>query len=189
MNLELSQREKRSLCTALQRIVFDHPEFTGIQTLLNNLKTAIKETEDWKIGNKYLEEAVTHGFDDGYASASDYYFAVVYDTLHDQNGHKLSRKFIELILCFKFNWYFNGQSFRIHDDGSFPRNFSDFFGENKKWIERVRDQNWGDTEEDAFDLRQVLLNAGMEEKPELVDLWKEACAAAREKRKCINHED
>lgn len=175
--ISLSQRERRAVLTALRSVLFDHPEYEGIKEVAKSLKFLNESTEDWKIGQKYYEEAVENGIEDGYAKASDYYFAVVHDNVKDYNGKKLDQTFVELILCFKHNWYFNGQSYRIHEDGTLCRNFQNFFPNYDK---EYRD-SFGTTLEDAAKLREQMLKAGMEEKPELIKLWYEACNAKRER--------
>ncbi len=188
MNInEFSLRELRTMIPLLRGQLSNNPELVGLQKMIDEMDRFLKADSRYQKGVEIMREAKKNsGIDIGYARASDYYFAVVHADIVEESGgrkgktityRKTGRKYVHLILCFKWNWWMNGESYRHHLDGSPGRNFSDFMPKEPR--DDFHGDEWGD---DPKVLREALLKSGLEEKPELVKLYNEYIVAIRQHR-------
>ena len=110
----------------------------------------------------------------GHCRAADYYFTIDHQTI-EYKGE--THKHVELVLCWKWNWWMNGQTFLPHRDGQTGRDFSDYItpAMRDRWDE---DQVYTD---DPEELRAQLIKAGLEELPAMLPIYREYIVAAHAK--------
>lgn len=147
--------ELRILKDSLSALVYKHPELSNFATLHANVKALVKADPRYQKGKQLLKIAEDNGISDGYAGAEDYYFAI-----------KKHERYTSLLLCFKFDWWMNGETYSPKEDNQPCRNFDDFLPVELE----TDDFDSENIQQDPEVVRKWLLDAGMEEKPELVAL-------------------
>lgn len=165
---DLSLLELRVLQRSLSGALYKLPHLKNLIALSKQIDKRLVADERYKKGNEYLKAAISHGLDDGYAAATDYYFSVKKENMVDYNNKETGDTCVTLLLCLKFNWWFNGEAYLPHEDGSECRNFHDFVTREMYDYYRENDQY-----RDADELRTQLIKAGMEEKPELFNFYRD----------------
>ena len=181
--LDLPLRELRVIQSGLHSQIYKHPHLSALKELYGLIKKKQESHPFYQKGLAFLEEAQEKsGLDSGYARAEDYYFAVEQTCILEEQFHEnktstfvpTGKKFLTLVLCFKWNWWMNGESY-LDGDGAYCRNFRDFVPKDLYDLYQEKD-SWGD---DPEVLRKALLVAGMEEKSELIKLNKVIWDASR----------
>jgi hypothetical protein len=178
--VKLKLSELRILSGKLDSVLFDHPELEGMRSLNDECKRIIERDPDYKRGSALLADAEENGgIMDGYARPQDYFFAIKEGIARpaifrlQPGGKRDGVPYVELILCFKWNWYMDGEAFiyGMERDGQ-SRNFHEFLTE--ELCEEFQEHG---EYKDAAKLRAALLKAGLEEKPELLEFVDKSIAA------------
>lgn len=160
MNLDkLSTAELRLVKNVLFGILLDCPQMKNIESLFDEIKERLDADPDREEAEQLLKIAEEHGLEEGYARPEDYYFFVKEENIE-------GKKHIELLLCFKHEWYLNGRAYN-HNKEMQCRNFNDFYPE----------EYWNGCKFmcKPTELRVALLKAGLEEKPEMEQFYDELC--------------
>ena len=167
MNLsDLSLLELRQLKIHLSDMLFDFPHLTGLTKMKSEIEAIQQNSPDYQKGEKLYENAKER-MDSGYANPEDYYFAVVHEDLRMPNGKSTGKKTVTLLLCYKFNWWRNGQAFLPTQDGSECRNFHDFVTAK---MQKRFEETYTYTK-NPEELRIQLIKAGLEELPALIPFY------------------
>lgn len=162
----LTLLELKQLKEYLKQLKSD-PYFTNTKELLSAVDAQIESDHRYAKGLAYFKEAVDNGLEDGYAEPEDYYFAV-YQPLHLPEERLL-------LLCFKHDWWMNGEVYLPGKGGSRCRNF-DSFDVDEDHNDSYSPEYYTET---AEVLRKWFTSKGMEEKPELIGFYEKYLAERR----------
>ena len=168
MNLNtMTLLELNVLCDALDDLTYKNPQLDGLRMLQEEAQQRIDADPHTAQYKALYEQAVAHGIEEGYAQPQDYYFALMKRHLSDR---------YKLILCYKCEWFRHGEMFNPAQGSRRSRNFEEFLPDDMQG----KGFDPGYIEAAAVEkVRDGLLAAGCEEKPELVSIQAAFSAAIR----------
>ena len=185
---KLTLLELRVINEKLSSALWDNPEMEILEDFVNQVKAKMDADPRYQRGLALYREAQNSdaGYNDGYCRAEDFYFAVTKLPITDHSGKPTGENYVSLNLCYKWNWWMNGENYRPGKDAEgLHRNFSDFVTEEMRKKFDDEQQYTDDPEE----LRQQMIKVGMEEKSELSTIYLKYCGKFKERRRHFERMD
>lgn len=174
MNLsKLSQRELVLLRKTVEQTFWEHLYLDGLGKLVKDIDSILEANDDFKKGKELKEESFKKCPDMHYGhieAKNDLYFGV---------AHYDNSEYCRLLLCFKWDWFKNGQSY-IYPDNDVNMRHIDVLLTRELYEEyQENDGHFLNAEK----LRKHLISIGLEEKPEIAKAHLEYCKLEHNKYK------